>query len=191
MFGSVSLTIGCLGWGSLIWCQKTLPVVGTWRTDGPDLPLEFARESRDGRITLVICNGVPAVTTLWAALDVPTVNAARQALAVREGVTPRNMKYSIGWWDLSGASEHQEAEAIGQWALQRDLSGVVWTALKPRTGQDNRVPESDEVIKHLSALQGLERDAAEEYVRLAPRQIVTPYRADIENVLGWTPSGLI
>jgi len=181
----------CLGWGSLIWCQKTLPVSGAWQADGPDLPLEFARESRDRRITLVICEGAPTVTTLWARLNVSSLDAAKQALASREGVTAGNVKYSIGAWSPAGATDHHGAVTIGEWASGRDIAGVVWTALKPKIGNDYRVPTQEEVTSHLRGLQGLERDVAEEYVRLAPRQIVTPYRVAIEGTLGWTASGLV
>lgn len=181
----------CLGWGSLIWCQKALPVMGAWQTDGPKLSVEFARESRDGRITLVICEGVPAVTTLWAALNVPNLDAAKQALAAREGVTAANIQHSIGWWSPAGASDHPGASTIGQWAAARNLAGVVWTALKPKFGPDYRLPTQVEVVGHLGGLQGLQRDTAEEYVRLTPRQIVTPYRTTIESTLGWTPLGLV
>jgi hypothetical protein len=183
--------IVCLGWGSLVWCQKTLPVAGAWQADGPDLPVEFARESRDKRITLVICDRAPAVRTLWAALDVQTLDAAKQALAAREGVKPANIKYSIGWWKPTGASEHPDAAAIGQWASKHDIASVVWTALKPRFGLESRIPTKDEVVQHLRGLQGAEQAVAEEYVRLAPRQIMTPYRTAIEDALGWTASGLI
>jgi hypothetical protein len=185
------LLIVCLGWGSLIWCKKALPVAGAWQADGPDLPVEFARESSDKRITLVICDGVPSARTLWAGLDVQTLDAAKQALAAREGVKPSNIKYSIGWWCPAGASEHSCAAVVGRWASERNLEGVVWTALKPKFGNESRFPTQPEVIQHLSGLQGTERDVAEEYVRLAPRQIVTPYRSAIENALGWTASGLI
>ncbi|MDX1217395.1 hypothetical protein GOL99_17845 [Sinorhizobium medicae] len=177
----------CLGWGSLIWCQKTLPVSGTWQADGPDLPLEFVRESRDRRITLVICEGAPTVTTLWARLDVSSVDAAKQALIAREGPQPKG----IGWWSPDGASKHYGVEVIGEWAKARGIDGVVWTALKPKIGDEYRTPAQGEVIAHLSGLQGLEREAAEEYVRLAPRQIVTPYRSEIEASLGWTATGLV
>jgi hypothetical protein len=183
--------IVCLGWGSLIWCQKALPVIGEWQADGPNLPIEFARESRDGRITLVICEGVPAVTTLWAPLNVPNLDAAKMALAMREGVTAANVRYSIGWWSPAAASEHPGAAVIGQWAAARNLTGVIWTALKPKIGTDNRVPTQVEVVGHLGGLQGLQRDTAEEYVRHAPRQIVTSYRTAIEGTLGWTPLGLV
>jgi hypothetical protein len=185
------MEIVCLGWGSLIWCQKALPVVGAWRTDGPNLPVEFARESRDGRITLVICDGADPLTTLWAALNVPNLNAAKQALAAREGVTAANIQYSIGWWSPAAASEHPGASVIGEWAAARNLAGVVWTALKPKIGPDYRVPTQVEVVAHLEGLERQQRDTAEEYVRLTPRQIGTAYRTAIEEALGWTPLGLV
>lgn len=183
--------IVCLGWGSLIWCQKTLPVAGAWQQDGPELPVEFARESRDRRITLVVCDGLPLVRTLWAALDVSTLNAAKQALAAREGVSTGNIKYSIGWWSPAGVSDHPGSALVSEWAAERDIEAVVWTALKPKLGIENRMPSQDEVLEHLSGLQGSEREVAEEYIRLAPRQIATTYRTAIEDALGWTPSGLV
>lgn len=48
------MTIVCLCWGSLIWDAGELPVCSAWHADGPALPIEFARESADGRITLVV-----------------------------------------------------------------------------------------------------------------------------------------
>lgn len=179
--------IVCLGWGSLIWCQKALPVAGAWQPDGPALPIEFARESKDKRITLVVCQGTPAVTTLWARLDVETLDAARAALQTREGCQPG----AIGWWSPDGVSQHAGATAVGRWATDRNFAGVVWTALQPKFGAAYRTPTLDEVIGHLARLEGGERDTAEEYVRLAPRQVETPYRTAIEGAMGWTPSGLI
>lgn len=183
--------IACIGWGSLIWCQKTLPIASDWHPDGPVLPVEFARESSGRRITLVICQGSPDVQTLWARLDVQTLDEAKTVLAAREGVKPNNIAISIGYWSTTGSSDHAETGVIGKWAAAQNLEGVVWTALKPKIGTEYRTPDADEVVSHLTGLEGHERDTAEEYVRLTPRQVFTPYRQAIENALGWTPSGLI
>jgi hypothetical protein len=168
--------IVCIGWGSLTCCQKALPVNGRWHNDGPDLAIEFARESRDGRITLVLCDGIPAYRTLWAELAVTTLDEAKEALRQREGIKLGNMKHSVGFWSPGRASGHDGSAAIEEWAQVRGLDGVVWTALKPRFGGEGRLPTLQEVIGHLSGLDGDQRECAEEYVRLAPRQITTPYR---------------
>jgi hypothetical protein len=185
------MAIACLGWGSLIWCQKALPVSGEWRTDGPPLPIEFARESRDKRITLVVCEGSPTIKTLWIALDVQSLAEAKKVLAAREGIPSRNVQDDIGFWTPTTASNGIGAKAIADWATPRDLKGVVWTALKPKFGNEYRKPSQQEVIDHLAKLENVERKNAEEYIRLAPRQVTTLYRSAIEEALGWTPKGLI
>jgi hypothetical protein len=45
------MRIACVGWGSLVWDPRDLPVKGAWRPDGPRLPIEFARQSDNGRLT--------------------------------------------------------------------------------------------------------------------------------------------
>lgn len=185
------IRVVCLGWGSFIWCQKRLPVTGGSHKNGPNLPVEFARESRDKRITLVICEGYLPVRVLWTALDVATIDEAKLALAVREGVTERNIRHSIGYWSPAGGSGHPGSDVIGQWAATCGFAGVVWTALEPKIGDDYRVPAHDEAINYLNGLRGTVRKTADEYVRIAPRQILTPYRRGIEDALGWTPLGLL
>jgi hypothetical protein len=65
------MLIACLGWGSLVWDPRELPVRGTWLTNGPFLPIEFARESSDGRITLVLVPDTIAVAqSLWASMSI-------------------------------------------------------------------------------------------------------------------------
>lgn len=180
------MTIACLGWGSLVWSPGDLPISGAWRTDGPALPLEFARQSANGRITLVIAAGAAApISVLWCALDVATLEEARQVLAEREGIKPAFVERSVGIWGQSVRSGHRETEAIGKWAEVANLSGVVWTALQPRFAGKSTTPSIHQVLEHLANLDAETKRLAEEYVRRAPPQIRTAYRERIERDLGW------
>jgi hypothetical protein len=178
------MTIACLGWGSLIWDPRTLPVDGDWKDDGPDLPIEFARRSGGNRITLVLVPGAASVRTLWAPLKVQSLSDAVTALNEREG---RPGSHRIGRWPGDKRDEKACQEVVTTWAKKKDLTGVVWTALPPKFGSDERVPSIAEVLAHLSGLEGEERGGAEQYIRCAPKQIRTPYRSAIEAELGWTP----
>jgi hypothetical protein len=51
------MTIVCLGWGSLVWNRGGPPLVTEGNEDGPAIPIEFARQSDNGRMTLVITSG--------------------------------------------------------------------------------------------------------------------------------------
>ena len=181
------MEIAALGWGSLIWNAGQLPLKSHWRTDGPLLPIEFARESSDGRMTLVLVDGLQKSPTLWSLLKVDSLEIARIQLADREGVPVRNIKYSIGFWDSkSGNSRGVCAEEISAWAQQKGLDGVVWTNLKYgfKSTRD-RFPKVSDVIRHINNLTTEALLAAEEYVRKAPAQIQTEFRSTFENVLGW------
>lgn len=152
--------------------------------DGPSLPLEFARQSNNGRLTLVLLHEGNSVPVLFGVLRVPDLNAAISALSTREGC-PRGR---IGCWSSSGVRQFEHAESIANWAQSKELDAVVWTALPPKfNGIDGRVPTSDEALSYLATLTGETRRAAEEYVRRVPAQVRTPYRASFEQQLGWRP----
>ncbi|QRF62830.1 hypothetical protein [Variovorax paradoxus] len=124
--------IASIGWGSLVWDARDLPLLSEWRKDGPSLPVEFARESGGRRITLVICKDTPRVQTLWAIADAVDVATARQQLGVREHqkASPEWIETEIGCWDKrSGRSHGGEAETIVAWAEAKGLAGAVWTNL--------------------------------------------------------------
>lgn len=178
-------TFACLGWGSLIWEPGDLPISHEWRKDGPRLPLEFARKSNDGRMTLVVCKQGTVCPTLWSTLSSNSLEEAREALAKREGL-PSNT--NAAFWTGSGASGHHGTELVEAWAKKLGFTGVVWTGLpskSPVTGQNNDHPSSDDVISHLGGLVGNSASRAEEYVRRAPSQIATAYRTRIVEEFGW------
>lgn len=183
------MNIACLGWGSLIWEPRGLPIRGRWFDDGPVIPVEFARESSGKRITIVIANVEYAVRTLWALMSVSNLDEAKCKLAVREGISKEYIKSSIGFWEKSTGSKHGEsAEQIIIWAERLQLDAVIWTNLKCGF-KDTRdtMPKYDQILKYFNGLQHEERKVAEEYVRRAPIQIDTQFRRGIEKDLGWTP----
>ncbi len=177
------MTFVCLGWGSLIWDQTRaveLPTRGGWEPDGPSLPIEFARKSADGRLTLVITPGAKRVPALWAVLDVESMEDAVSLLARREG--PKGGKptaeKNIGRYP--SGDESPEALEIAAWQSGRDFAGVVWTALRPNfTNRPGDVPLLSDAQGHLASLSGPAAACAQNYIRNAPAQIATEFRAAI------------
>ena len=187
------MNIACLGWGSLIWDQRSLPVRGKWFDDGPILPIEFARESSDGRITLVIVHEEHVentVRSLWALMSVTTLEKAKSGLAKREGVLEKKIKCSIGFWERKNGETHgRSSTEISQGAESRDLDAVVWTNLECGLKKTRReMPSCEDVLRHLKNLRCKKREAAEKYIRRTPFQIDTEYRRQIQIQLNWRPT---
>jgi len=182
------LRIALIAWGSLVYDPGDLPVGSAWRSDGPLLPVEFCRQSRDQRITLVLTPGMPPVTTLWATLAVQDLEEARQLLADREARPKKGSTKIVGFWSPSAAAGTY-TEEIGSWAQAHGLDAAVWTSLGPRFHDvDGRIPTVDEVVAHLRSQTGQKRETAERYVRCVPAQVRTQYRLAIEDALGWRPT---
>ncbi len=177
--------IACLGWGSLVWDSRELPIQRSWFDDGPFIQVEFARQSQDGRITLVLEQSATPVRSLWAVMDSPDIATAREALRLREGI-PASSSHRIGSWSVGGAPP-QLVLGLPEWVSARGVQGVVWTDLPPKFDGKERIPTEDEVVHYLGQLTGARRMAAERYIRQAPKQIDTPYRRRIEAALHWTP----
>ncbi len=178
------MKIACLGWGSLVWDPRDLPIRKPWFKDGPLLPIEFARHSKGDRITLVLINNGRPVRSLWTTLSTTKLKIALMELAARERI---NEKY-MGYWSQDFSSKHEFVEPIGNWASQKGLEAVVWTALPPKfKNNSGKVPSIDNVITFLRDLPYEKRQYAEEYIRKAPRQIDTYYRKIIEKEFHWTP----
>ena len=161
---------------------------GHWHADGPPLPVEFARQSDNGLITLVVGEGFAPVTTLWSAFNTRDLAEARESLRQRERILPSRASRFIAHWRRGENASSEPAATISRWAGGKEFEATVWTNLPPKfNGNNGRVPTEDEVVAYLRTLEGQTRAAAEEYVRRAPRQITTAYRRAIETALGWTP----
>ncbi len=121
------MTIACLGWGSLVWNPESLALEGAWQPDGPSVPVEFSRQSDNGRVTLAITEGALLVTSFWVPIAYDNLGHAKANLAAREGIQPRNIAQGVGFWTQAHLSDRRETAAIGAWAQSRGLDGVVWT----------------------------------------------------------------
>ena len=178
------MAIACLGWGSLIWSPRTLPVRGIWQTDGPALPVEFSRQANDGRITLAITPGAKPIPVLWAELEVDRIDAAVYELGRREGIPSDDTEAHVGLWHPKGTPRHYQADVIGTWGKAKGFEAVVWTAL-PTGFKHARgtIPTIEEVLAYLCDLTGETRTRAQEYIRRAPEQTRTAYREVIEREL--------
>jgi hypothetical protein len=176
--------IAVLGWGSLVWDPRELPIRRTWFKDGPMIRVEFARQSRDGRITLVLVPTAAPVRSLWTIMNTPDLREAQAALRNREGGIRSE---HIGSWSVGGTPPEHVLQ-LEHWARSRSVSDVIWTALPPKFEDvEERTPSADEVISYLQTLKGSIRHEAMKYIRRAPMQIDSAYRRRIEAELQWTP----
>ena len=165
--------IVCLGWGSLIWDPRDLPVVNlahcalgqgleignAWAKDGPCVKVEFVRQSQDGRLTLVLYPKAKTVRSLWARMRVDSLSCAAEALRKREGT---GQKF-IGRWSKC-KKDPKDMCGLGCWASKRGIDHVIWTALGPKFCGLPGAPTETLAVAYLSDLSGCARFKSEEYV---------------------------
>ena len=184
------MKIAILGWGSLIWLPKDLKfdTNSGWKENGPVLPIEFARISKDGRLTLVITPNGTEVPTLYSVSSFDSLDLAVLNLAVREG----SGRKSIGYYDKSkdefSPIEFSFKENIKNWIQTTDFAAVIWTNLPEKLNLENMTKtekDPDGRIDYLQNLKGSESALAEEYIRNTPKQIATKYKTQIIKTLGW------
>ena len=177
------MKIAVLGWGSLIWLPKSLKIIeNQWYEDGPHLPVEFARISGDGRLTLVIKPGWQDVSVLYAISNFDIVDTAVENLADREG-SPISR---IGYIDFLN-QKHQIRPAnrgllpvLQAWRKEKNFDAVIWTDLPPNFKDKTK---TDFTLNNISSyFKGLSQDVfsvAKEYVENTPQQVETTFRSEI------------
>lgn len=184
------MNIACLSWGSLVWDPRDLPIQCCWFDDGPFAPVEFTRQSNNGRITLVLDEEADPVRLLWARMTSLDVEEAMKGLKEREEITASDWRSRIGNWE-TGDPAPSGIPSLPAWAEAHGLDAAIWTALGPqykKQGDSKPTkarPPIEWVVGYLQNLTGPKRDAAEEYIRSAPPQIDTQYRRRVEAALGW------
>lgn len=177
------MKIAILGWGSLIWQPNELEFNKdfNWKKNGPFLPIEFARISKDGRLTLVITEQGTLVPVLFTISNYKNLDEAILNLAVREG----SGRKSIGSYDKNKdkfSDNFFYNKNIRTWIKNTDFDAVIWTSLI-----ENWTSKTTDRIKYLRELNSITAILSEEYIRKAPKQIKTTLRKELEVTLKWTP----
>jgi hypothetical protein len=173
------MNIAIIGWGSLIWAPKNLATRSRWHKDGPCLPIEFARVSGDGRLTLVIHEGSREQRTYWAVSALNTEQEARANLAEREKSPVSRIRFAHR--DTIRNEADAIEVAVRNWlSAHPALDAAIWTGLAAK------LEGPDLVAAAVSYLMGLRPDSdeyqlAREYVVKAPDQIQTDVRQEMQR----------
>lgn len=185
------MKIAILGWGSLIWDPRNLQIDKTigqngWLSDGPMLPIEFARISKYGRLTLVITEGKEKVQTLFAMSKFIELEKAIDDLSKREGC----LRNQIGFLVKSNRRFHSKSNIrnnIESWINQKDeIDAVIWTDLSMNFEEKlGFALTEDSAFNYLKHLPSDIKVEAEQYFRRAPMSIDTVIRRKTEAELGW------
>ena len=187
------MKIAILGWGSLIRQPKDLKFDANigWKQNGPILPIEFARISKDGRLTLVITPNGTEVPTLHSVSSFDSLNLAVLNLKKREGTSEKYIGYYNKTKDEISPIDFSFKENIKNWIQTTDFDAVIWTNLPENWEIRNekkvviKTIDPNNRIEYLQNLKGSESALAEQYIRNTPKQIATTYRKQIIEILGW------
>ncbi|RCH56286.1 hypothetical protein DJ568_00010 [Mucilaginibacter hurinus] len=180
------MKIACIGWGSLIWDPREFNAEKAWKEDGPVLPLEFARKSSDGRLTLVIYPDAKQSKTYWTIMHANELLDAKTSLAKREGCPTLR---PIGCLERTTLPIDAIQKIIHEWLIASNCDAVIWTNLSAKFYEDKgtQAPSLKDALEYLAGLKDDAYIKAEEYVRKAPPNIRTYFREKFEQKLGWLP----
>jgi len=191
------MNIAVIGWGSLIWCPGSLRIKTRWRADGPTLPIEFARISEDGRLTLVIHPGSPLQATYWALSELTDLTEARRNLMEREGCRSLARVPYVTRDDASPEIPREVDKQLKHWLPKHnEFEAAIWTGLE--TNWDEKFHKGfspEDAVRYLEKLDAEQKrtkvayERAKEYVTNAPPLIQTKVRT-LMREKGWTDAKL-
>jgi hypothetical protein len=179
--------IAILAWGSLVWDPRDLKTAAEFVPNGPLLPIEFCRVSKDGRLTLAIDERFGDVCTSYSApCALDDLNQAIENLRLREGTSASNIGFVEPASDRQSevaAERHPQAVAtIAAWVESSGYDAAIWTALASNFDEWGKGGEPFSVtaaIRYLEALKAKNPEAfdrALDYIRKAPAEVQTPVR---------------
>ena len=179
--------IAILGWGSLVWNPGELPHYGPWKKDGPTLPIEFSRVSRDSRLTLVIDPVVGAeCPTRFALSPRSAVADAVEDLRRRESTVREHIGFCHRGGESSSRDEDDVIAVVRRWCDDACFDAIVWTALPSNFYEETRTTFSvDTGLSYLRSLPKTGLESALKYIRSAPAEVDTPLRRRV--VTEWPP----
>ena len=180
------MKIAVLGWGSLIWEKRCMPLKNDWQEGGPELPIEFSRvsDSRGGALTLVIDpdNGVETPTR-FAVSQRRKIADAICDLRTREGTVVKRIGYvNLVTGDQRCSAYSRAGDIVRKWAEEKGFDAVVWTDL-PSNFREKTCKEFsiDDAVEYLHGLKGDSAREARDYMRNAPQEVQTPVRERLND----------
>lgn len=188
------MEIVVLAWGSLIWQPENrygrlaVRSGSKWSSDGPVLPVEFARISSDGRLTLVLVTGYATESpVLWRPSAAVNLDAAIDNLARRETGAPRSAIHATTPTGETHGDPHPSTrDRVATWLSEIGANAAIWTGLPPgERWAELGYPgfAVDHAVEYVRSLTGSKRERSLEYVRNAPTQIDTPVRRALGDLL--------
>lgn len=173
-----------LGWGSLLWRQGSLRNQGNWKSDGPWLPIEFARQSglKKGQpyLSLVLRADAGLIKVYWDVSLCDDLATAVENLRDREGTSKEYIAYITKDGQHSADSVPGVRQRMAEWLKTKEnIDAVIWTDLPGDL-------DVEAGIKWLETLRTAGKSGlAEDYIRKAPSQVDTCLRRRVKQQFGW------
>ena len=175
-----------IAWGSVVWKPGDLPFNdhdNEWHKDGPELPLEFSRISKDARLTLVLETSIgTTLPTLHRKSSRCCLMDTAADLREREGTVFKHIGYVTTDGKTSSATKYPDQpdvfDAVKGWLSKvKNYDAAVWTALPQNFADQLGKSFNNELAsEYLCKLPKAVSTHAFDYIKRSPEQIKTAFR---------------